>query len=93
MAKKKFNLTKFMVYFIAFIMVSSIFGIMFSGYNQTSSTLTYNGHKFTRENNYWSTKVGGNKVTFDYFPEEVDYINISSDIMDKCQSKTFGRIS
>ncbi len=87
MAKKKQNTSKFIVYFLAFIMVSSIlvssiFGIIFSGYNQTGTTLSYNGYKFSRENNIWVTNVDGKSISFDYFPEEVDYINISSEIID-----------
>jgi len=82
MAKKKFDLSKFMVYFIAFVLISSVFGIIFSGYNQTSTTLTYNGHKFTRENNFWSARIEGTKIMFDYFPDQVNDINLSSEAVD-----------
>ena len=61
-------------------MVSSIFGIIFSGYRETSTSLKYNDIKFTRINNQWSATIDNNKMLFDYYPEEIEHINVSPEL-------------
>lgn len=80
MKKIKFDTKKFIVYFIAFIMITSVFGIVFSGYRQQSASLEYNNIKFVGENNKWSANINNKKLFFDYHPEEVEFINVSSEI-------------
>lgn len=82
MKKIKFDSKKVMVYFIAFIMVSSVFGIIFSGYRQRTASLEYNGFKFSRENDAWAATIGGKKMYFDYYPGEVEFINVTPGIAD-----------
>jgi len=76
--KQKMNL--FLVIFISLIMVSSIFGIMFSGYRQNQFSIKYNGIRFVRENNQVLTTINDKKLFFDYFPTEVEQIELSQDI-------------
>ncbi len=66
--------------FIAIIMIGSIFGIMFSGYNQNSASMKYNGLKFVKANNWVSTNLNNQRIYFDYFPTEVEQINLTQDI-------------
>ncbi len=86
MGKKKIKLEKFMVYFIAFIMVSSIFGIIFSGYRQDSYSVKYNGIAFERRGNMWFAAINGG-IGFDYHPEEVENINLSGEVEALLQDK------
>jgi len=71
----------FLVIFIAFIMISSVFAIIFSGYNQQTTSLKYNDIKFTRENNQWSTNINNQKLLFNYLPTEVEQINLGPDVI------------
>ncbi|MFH1642919.1 MAG: hypothetical protein ABIC04_08555 [Nanoarchaeota archaeon] len=81
MKKKKLDTKKVMVYFIAFIMISSIFGIIFSGYRQQTVSMEYNGYTFLRQDNKWVMNLNNNLVSFDYYPEEVESLNISPEIV------------
>lgn len=74
-----------MVYFIAFIMISSVFGVIFFGFSEDSTTVDYNGFIFKRagDGSKWSTQIDDKQIFFDYVPTEVTYINISSDIVSR----------
>ncbi|MFH2027934.1 MAG: hypothetical protein ABIJ08_02235, partial [Nanoarchaeota archaeon] len=70
-----------------FIMISSVFGVIFYGFGSQDTTLKYKNLKFTREDSGWSTTINNQRVFFDYFPEELENINISSEIVDMLKNK------
>lgn len=89
MKKERTNRTaKFMVIFMAAIMIFSVFGVIFFGYNRPASELDYKDISFTRDEreNKWSTVINNKEAIFDYFPTEVEEINISQDIISKLSS-------
>lgn len=65
---------KFMVYFIGFIMVSSVFGVIFFGFQGGGASATYNGFKFFNRGDFWSTNIDGREAMFTYFPSEIEPI-------------------
>ena len=85
--EKESNQKQIIVYFIAFIMVSSIFGIMFSGYNSQSNSIKYKGIKFTQQNNQWSTTINNQKLLFNYLPIDVEQITLNQDIKSAIYNK------
>jgi hypothetical protein len=76
--EKKSKLGAILVFFIAFIMISSIIGFIYSG---ESDTFKYKDIKFTRTQNQWSAVINNRKMVFNYFPAEVEGINVSSDVI------------
>ena len=60
-------------------MVFSIFGIMFSGYDSGKQEYTYNDRTFQRTNTGWSTGIDDKMIEFNYLPQEVESINISTE--------------
>ncbi len=82
--ERRFKKEQLMVYFIAFIMISSVFGVIFFGFSGDSSTTREYGEfsflKGEDTNSRWFTEIGGKRIYFDYFPTEVENINISPDM-------------
>ena len=78
-SKKHKRKQLFMTLFIVLIMTSSVIGYMF-GRDTTTST-KYNDHKFKSTNNRWITKVNNKELLFHYFPDQVDNLNMSEDII------------
>ncbi len=78
--EKKRKLNSFLVLAISFIMVSSIIGFLYSGRN---NQFKYNGINFKRDSNSneWYFVINNKRFVFNYFPSEVELINISPDIM------------
>ncbi len=76
--EKKSKWGMFLVAFIAFIMISSVIGFLYSG--QTDQ-FKYKDIKFIRTQNGWSAVINDRRVIFDYFPADVEQINLSSDII------------
>ena len=65
--------------FLASIMIFSILGFMMSYQMDNRTTkLEYNGYKFTQFYDGIQTKINGQKFNLNYFPEQLDTINISS---------------
>jgi hypothetical protein len=85
MKKRRFKKEQIMVYFIAFIMISSVFGVIFYGYSGGGTEVSYNEFIFLREEggNKWSTEIDGKQMFFDYFPTEVEQTNVSAEIINK----------
>ena len=83
--EKRFKKEQLMVYFIAFIMISSIFGVMFYGFSGGGTKVDYNEFIFSKEEggNKWSIEIEGKKIFFDYFPTEVGQFNISAELINK----------
>ncbi len=76
--EKKSKLGAVLVFFIAFIMVSSIIGFIYGG---ERDTFKYKDIKFTRTQNEWSAVINNRKMVFNYFPAEVEGVNVSSDVI------------
>ena len=76
--EKKSRWGAVLVFFIAFIMISSIIGFMYGG---QTDTFKYKDLKFKRTQNQWSTVINNQKLVFNYFPADVEQINLSSDII------------
>lgn len=79
--EKKFPKEKLMVLFIAFVMIFSVVGYMF-GRNGSEEKLSYNDYKLVRKGSQWSIVVDNKEAVFDYFPVEVENINVSYDIIE-----------
>lgn len=62
------------------LMVLSIFGIIFSGYNSGREKVSYNGYEFRQTNEGWSTKIGEQEVQFNYLPESLSEIEIDNSV-------------
>lgn len=78
MAKSESNKsTIYMSIFIAVIMVTSGFGVMFYGFSGGGNTVKYNKHKFKITNLGASTKINGIEYYFEALPQEVEAFNIT----------------
>lgn len=64
--------------FIAFIMVTSIFGFIGSYQSEQESSFEYNGFTFYQTNRGFYTKLNDNKIFFYYEPQQLEAINIST---------------
>jgi len=69
--------------FIAFIMITSILGFFYGG---SEERFTYKGFSFNHVGEKWITHINGKSVDFDYFPGDVDYINLSDVIISKIKN-------
>ena len=67
--------------FIVFIMVSSAIGYMWD--REGARREEYNGYAFVIKESQWVTKIDKNEVGFDYFPTEVEDVNVSSEIINR----------
>lgn len=74
--------------FIGVLMVGSVFGVMFGGYNtgNNQETLTYGDYTFRYTGSTFVTTIDGKTVNFPYHPREVEHINISDDLSSKLSS-------
>ncbi len=71
--------------FFAFIMVSSILAIMFSGYNQPNE-IEYNGHIFKFQGDYLVTKVDKTTIKIQSYPANLAAIQADDAIAQKLNS-------
>jgi hypothetical protein len=79
MKPKKKNYAGVMVsLFIAFIMITSIAGYIFS--DTSVQQVKYNGIKFVQNVNGWNANIQGKQYFFSYEPNQLDRINISESI-------------
>ena len=65
---------KVMVYFIGFIMISSVFGVIFFGFGGGGASVRYNSFKFFNRGDSWSTNIDGRDAMFTYLPSEIEAI-------------------
>ncbi|MBW2965217.1 hypothetical protein KY363_07205 [Candidatus Woesearchaeota archaeon] len=71
------------------LMVASVFGIMFSGYNSGSSKEVFGDYTFQQTTTGWVTDINGKPVTFTYLPSDLNII-IGKDVSDALlQSRAF----
>ena len=82
--EKKSKWGAVLVFFIAFIMISSIAGFLYSG---ETDQFRYNDVKFIRTQSGWSAVINSNRIIFDYFPSEVEGIEVSQDILNLLSNK------
>jgi|TARA_B100001964_G_C14254112_1_gene611399 hypothetical protein len=84
---KKIN--KIMVYLMGFIMVGSIFGVVFFGFGSGGGTgsVKYNDFKFVNKGSFWSTTFDGREASFTYFPSDVEFIEVNNDIIGRLKNK------
>ena len=81
--EKKFS--KFLVYFIGFIMVGSIFGVYFWGGGGEAST-SERGLNFVNKDNFWSTKINGQEAIFTYLPSGVEPIGVEDLVINRLKN-------
>lgn len=81
--KKKPNIKLYVSLFIAFIMITSIFGFIISYQTGQEPLLEYNKFVFYQGSSGLYTKIGDNKVYFYYNPYELEGINLSKDIQNR----------
>ena len=82
--EKKSKRNTFLVIFIAFIMVSSVIGFLYSG---ETNKFKYKKMKFTRTENGWSTLINNQRLSFTYFPTEVEQIELNPEILTAISNK------
>jgi len=70
------------VVFMSVIMVFSVFGIIFYGFNPESK-LKYEKFSFNRKDNGWSILINKKETVFNYFPTEVIDIKIEENIINR----------
>lgn len=66
-------------------MVLSIFAVVLDS-TITSTKAKYNGYKFTQTPRGWLTKVNGNEVLFNFFPSEVEHVEIPEQVLEKLKT-------
>jgi len=82
--KKKDNKVGLLtVIVIIILMLSSIIGYVFKG----NSNEKYNNSSFSRtDDGIWYTKINGNQFAFNYFPSDLEDINLSNEIINKIKN-------
>jgi len=85
-SRRKNRLSLYMSFFIAFIMITSVFGVMFYGFAGGGEVIKYEGHKFTATPQGYATKIDGKTYYFDVLPQDLENINIDSSIKSELDS-------
>ncbi len=81
--EKKNKIGFWLALFIAFIMLTSTIGYVFKG----DSKEKYGDFSFSRgDDQRWHTKINGKQLAFNYFPSELERINLSNEIIDKIKN-------
>ena len=84
MAKEKKFLQKFMIYFIAFIMITSVIGFLYgTDTGDGNTSVKEAGYKFVRKGAFWSTFIDKKEALFSRLPSEVSSIQMPADIAEK----------
>ncbi len=76
MEKKKLNVKLYIGLFIAFIMVTSIFGFIESSRTENKASFEYNGFAFFQSEEGLYTKINSKKVFFYYLPQQVEHLEM-----------------
>ena len=66
--------------FIAFVMISSVFGFVASYGSSKGQTVKYNGIKFVIVNDQYRTSIDGVQHNFIFFPGDIEYIQLSDKV-------------
>ena len=78
--KKKISKGLIITLLLAGLMILSVFGIMFGGYDEGGDVKSYNDLKFYLTSKGWITDVNEKKILFDYFPGDLEDINVTPGI-------------
>ena len=79
--EKKNNMGLGMSIFIVFIMVTSVFGVMFYGFTGSGGeVIRYNDYKFRQTNLGYETTIANQKFYFEYLPEHTQDIEIIDNV-------------
>lgn len=62
-----------------FLMIFSVMGIIIG--RQDSQKFEYNGYKFKTDGNFYVVEVNNELYGFSFFPTQVDYLNLSEDVV------------
>ncbi|MFO7710864.1 MAG: hypothetical protein R6V53_03810 [Candidatus Woesearchaeota archaeon] len=73
-------------FLIVFLMASSGFGIMFSGFSSETESQAYKDLSFTRTNDGFQTTINEKPFKAYYLPQEVESINVSDEIIQSLAS-------
>lgn len=92
MARKQKKKANWMAWFIVILMVGSAFGVMLGSFS-SNRKLEYNGYKFAESDNFWILKLDGKKYEFNYYPAEVEDINVSEKAIATLKGKPYFYIS
>lgn len=66
--------------FIVFIMITSVFGVMFYGYDSGGQTERYGKYKFTLTNLGYEMKHEGEKYYFEILPQNLEDLDVNQGI-------------
>ena len=69
---------KILVFFMAFVMMGSVFGVIFFGYGQRENKVKYNDFLFVQKESFWFTKVNDREAIFNYLPDNVVNIELGN---------------
>lgn len=75
--EKKDNKALYMSLFIAFIMITSAFGVMFYGFGTEETVTKYGKYKFKATNQGYKAKINGNEYYFEALPQDLETVNVS----------------
>jgi hypothetical protein len=80
---------KLMVGFMAFVLISSIFGVIFFGFHTggVTTSLKYDDFKFYRKGNVWSTFIDKREALFSFYPTDVEFVFTELGVVDKLKNK------
>ena len=81
--KKKMSKGVIITIILAGIMIFSVFGIIFGGYDKGSEIKHYNDIKFILTEKGWAADIGGKKLAFDYFPGDLEEIKVDNRVKEK----------
>ena len=65
--------------FIAFIMISSVFAILFYGFGETTQVDRYDGHTFRWTNEGYTVSLKGTTYAFDLLPQHVEMAHVTQE--------------
>ena len=81
--EKKNKIGIWVIILIVVLMLTSTIGYVFKG----GSKEKYNGFSFSRVNDgRWYTRINGRQMSFNYFPEELESINLSNEVIDRIKT-------
>lgn len=81
-----FSKKNMMSIFIVAIMVFSIFGVLFYGFNDTQGATEDYGLEFVPFGNAWKADINGKEVEVDLLPSDVSYVEINDTIISKLEN-------
>lgn len=82
---KKSKISKQLIWTIILgaTMIISMFGIMLSSFNSGEDKARYGDYKFQRSTSGWVTEINKQDVEFNYLPQDIENLNLSTEVKDK----------